>query len=110
MKAMIRISPPHRAHTSGSTSYTRLIISAQRRRCLLRSRDYQSITGGGALPTHQQTRATASTRSSWVPSRQTPLVSCDLPPDQNSTAPGVHHRRGIRDLGDGKPLTVLGGY
>jgi hypothetical protein len=32
MKATTRISPPHAGQTSGSTSYTRRIISAQLRR------------------------------------------------------------------------------
>ncbi len=44
MKAMMRIAPPHRGHTSGSAAYTFLINSAQR--CLK-----SNEPGGGGIST-----------------------------------------------------------
>jgi hypothetical protein len=66
MKPTTRISPPQRGHTRGSTSYTRRIISAQRRLRAARSAPCGAVAPSGASPGEEGSAVVADGMASWL--------------------------------------------
>ena len=86
MNAMMRISPPHAGQRSGSTSYTRLISSAQRRRNVV-------VSGGGVPGSVGRGSSPApASRPASIPRRLRPVAAFEY-------APWVAHQVSPR-LGD----------